>query len=50
MKATKKDPENVELHCNLSYALLKECKFLKALTAAETACTLDPEMQQVCHL
>jgi len=25
---------------------LKECKFLKALTAAETACTLDPEMQQ----
>merc|ERR1711988_1447651 len=46
MKASKKDPENAELQCNLSYALLKEHKFHKALTAAEAAVKINPELQQ----
>merc|ERR1711907_847265 len=40
-KACKLAPENAELHCNLAFALLKENKFTKALTAAETAISLD---------
>jgi len=41
MKASKLDPSNAELQCNLSYALLKEHKFHKALDAATAALTLD---------
>jgi len=49
MKATKKAPENAELHCNLSYALLKEHKFHKALAAAEKACELDDSLEKAHH-
>jgi len=46
MKATKKDPTNALVQCNLSYALLKECKYHKALTAADAAVKIEPELEQ----
>jgi len=41
MKAMKKEPENAEVRCNLSYAFLKECKFVKALEAADASLAID---------
>lgn len=40
------EPENAEVRCNLSYALLKECKYNKALEAADGAVAIDPTMER----
>ena len=40
------EPENAEVRCNLSYALLKECKYHKALEAADGAVAIDPTMER----
>jgi len=40
------EPENAEVRCNLSYALLKECKYVKALEAANAAVAIDATMER----